>query len=482
MRIVFVASECVPFVKTGGLADVIGILPLKIAALGHEVKVILPYYRSVKAYKPKPKKLPISLSIPMADAQETAEIYHLKSDTGVEFIFVSRDEYYDREGLYVDENGDYPDNAPRFIFFSKAALKYLNETQYHPDIINCHDWHTGLVPVLLHEWRKEDSFYDGIKSLFTIHNIAYQGLSSHLNMPLANLDWSYFTPKGLEFYGMLNLLKAGIVFADAVSTVSPRYSQEIQTPEYGCGLEGVLSERRHVLHGILNGADYDLWDPEKDRFIVQNYSQDDLSGKRACKRDLMREFGLRLPEETPLIAVISRLADQKGFDLIGRALYRLMPLGVGVVVLGDGEERYENMLRRHALRHPERLGVRIGFDEALAHKMEAGADIFLMPSRYEPCGLNQIYSLKYGTIPVVRATGGLDDTVSDYNPETARGNGFKFSKYEVSALIEALERALSLHRNKRAWENLVRHCMTYEFSWETQALKYVELYHQMMED
>jgi len=478
MKILFASSEAVPFAKTGGLADVSGALPRALSQLGHEVTLILPKYRQVDEKKHHLNKTDLVLRVPVSQRVETAEVYAAEQGPGLRTLFVGQETYYDRDQLYGTPSGDFEDNAERFTFFSRAIVEAALEIK--PDIIHCNDWQTGLAPVYLKTLYRNVSGLQGAVSIFTIHNIGYQGLFWHYDMHLTNLGWEVFTPKGLEFYGKLNFLKGGIVFADAVTTVSRRYREEIQTREYGAGLEGVLQERQADLYGILNGVDYEEWDPAKDLFIKERYHSGDLSGKKICKRDLQREFGFSEDEEIPLIGIISRFTDQKGFDLIAHVIEPLMELGIQLVILGTGEEKYHLLMEEIAVRYPAQAGIRIAFDNPLAHRIEAGADMFLMPSRYEPCGLNQIYSLKYGTVPIVRATGGLDDTIEDFNPVTGEGNGFKFQDYSPAEFLATIERAIRLFQDPALWEPLMLRGMAADFSWQKSARSYENLYERVL--
>lgn len=481
MKIVFASSEAVPFAKTGGLADVSGSLPRVLAEMGHEVFLILPKYRSIDEKRFSLTKTGITLKVPIALRMETAEVYSGESVPRFHSLFIRKDTYYDRDQLYGTPSGDFEDNAERFTFFSRALLETALALDVNPDIIHCNDWQTGLAPVYLKTLYRNSSSLKPAASIFTVHNIGYQGLFWHYDLQLTNLGWELFTPQALEFYGKINFLKAGMVFADAVTTVSRKYMEEIQTPEFGAGLDGVLRGRKEDLYGILNGVDYGEWSPAKDPLIKEPYSPADLKGKRACKTDLQREFGLELREETPLIGMISRLDEQKGFDLIEAIMEKLMELGPQYVLLGTGKEKYHLLLENLQKKYPQQLGVKIAFNNVLAHKIEAGADMFLMPSRYEPCGLNQIYSLKYGTVPIVRATGGLDDTIADFNPLTAAGNGFKFQDYTASGLLEAIQRALRVYSDRPTWEKLMLRGMSADFSWERSAREYLKVYQETLE-
>jgi starch synthase len=474
MKILLVSSEAIPFAKTGGLADVSGALPRALARLGQEVTLILPKYRQVDEKRFRLKKTSLDLLVPLGQRLEAAEVYAAEMEANYRALLIRKDSYYDRDKLYGGPDGDYEDNAERFVFFSRAVLETARSLK--PDLIHCHDWQTALIPVYLKTLYRSDAGLGGVPSVFTIHNIAYQGLFWHYDLSLTNLGWELFTPQALEYYGKLNFLKGGIVFADAVTTVSRKYMEEIQSPEFGAGLEGVLRDRRSNLHGILNGVDYDDWSPNKDPFIREKYDPQRLAGKKACKADLQREFGLPVEDQAPVIGIISRLTEQKGFDLITAVMDDLLKEGVQLIILGTGDEKYHLLLDSLAKKNPRRVGLKIAFDNALAHKIEAGADIFLMPSRFEPCGLNQIYSLKYGTVPIVRAVGGLDDTIEDCRSATPAGTGFKFKEYSPSALLEAIRRALQVYRNRPAWERVMLRGMAADFSWDRSASAYLDLY------
>jgi starch synthase len=482
LKVLFVSPEVVPFAKTGGLADVAGSLPKALKRLGCDVRLVLPMYHMVRQGKFSLAKVIEDLPIPLGTRRIPADIYQAELDADLPVYLIERDEFYDRQNLYGTSKGDYFDNDQRFAYFSEGALTLAQALEFQPDIIHCHDWQTGLIPTYVHFRRPADSFWQKTASIFTIHNIAYQGSFSREIVELAGLSWDCFTPEGLEFWGKANLLKAGIVYSQIVNTVSRKYSQEIQTEEYGYGLEGILSFRKEDLFGIVNGVDYDLWNPETDSFLAAPYGPDDLSGKRACKKDLLAQYNL--PEnrlDHPVLGVISRLADQKGFDLLAAIIDRLLNEEVSLVVLGTGEEKYHRLFSDLAQRHPGKLGLRLAFDNALAHKIEAGSDMFLMPSRYEPCGLNQIYSLKYGTIPIVRATGGLDDTIAPFDGYTGEGTGFKFTEYDADELWTAITEALKVYRNQDQWQQLMRNAMARDFSWEASAREYIRLYHLALE-
>ena len=477
MKILFVASECVPFSKTGGLADVVGALPKVLAARGHEVSVALPRYRKT----PAGPVLLRNLTIPVGEEMHFADIQDGRAQEGVRYFFVDYPPYFDRDGLYVDGGADYPDNAQRFALFARAALELMKRTGV-PELIHCHDWQSALVPVLLKSQHAKDPALARVPVVFTVHNLGYQGLFPRETMAALGLPSSLFTMEGLEFYGQINFLKGGLVFADFVTTVSRKYAQEIQTEEYGHGLDGVIRRRAVTVTGIVNGVDYSEWSPETDKFLAANYSVDKLDGKRVCKKDLLEQFRLPATDlKKPLIGIVSRFATQKGFDLIAEVADELMENDLKVVALGTGEPEFEQLFRELAERFPKKFAVRIAYDNALAHKIEGGSDIFLMPSRYEPCGLNQIYSLKYGTVPVVRATGGLDDTIEPFDSRTGRGTGFKFAEYEGEALLDCLEQALHVYgRNPEAWRRLMENGMRKDFSWSASAADYERLYQRVV--
>jgi len=477
VNIWFIASECVPFSKTGGLADVVGALPRVLTSRGHQVSVFLPLYRHTD-----PGRLLVpNLSVSFGHLSHVVDIREGKTIGGVRHFFVDYPPYYDRESLYVDGGADYPDNPERFALLCRAALEFLRHAG-RPDLLHCHDWQTAQVPVLLKSVLAGDPFFQRLPVVFTVHNLGYQGIYGADALHRIGLPPELFSLHGLEFYGLLNLLKGGLVFSDFVTTVSRRYAQEIQTPEFGHGLDGVIRSRADTVLGILNGVDYDEWNPETDRFLPARYSASDLSGKQHCKRDVLERF--HLPADSrrrPLIGIVSRFATQKGFDLIVEQAEAIVAEKVSLVALGSGEPALERQLRELSHRFPQRFAVRVAYDNALAHKIEGGSDIFLMPSRYEPCGLNQIYSLRYGTVPVVRATGGLDDTIEPFDPRTGQGTGFKFQAYTGASMLACLRRALDLyHLDPAAWQQLMRNGMACDFSWKASAAEYESLYERVV--
>jgi len=481
LRILFVTPEAVPFAKTGGLADVAGALPKFLNLLGCELILIMPYYRMVKQSGLPLQYLGEGIEVPLGDETLQAEIYRGELNQNIPVYFIARDEYFDRQHLYGTSKGDYFDNVERFTFFSRAALTFSQHLQFSPDIIHHHEWQTGLIPAYLKSIYRNDPFFARTAVVFTIHNIAYQGLFKKEKFPITGLPMEMYNPEGIEFWERINLMKSGIVYADVINTVSQKYSGEIQTSEYGYGLEGILKKRKEDLNGIINGVDYQDWDPSHDTRLIARYNLKDLSGKRECKKDLLKEYGLPPSlEKAPLLGMISRLADQKGFDLLAEIIDELLSFDIGFVLLGTGEQKYHDLFSRIAQKYPKKMGVRLAYDDQLAHKIEAGSDLFLMPSKYEPCGLNQIYSLKYGTIPVVRATGGLEDTITHYDPSTGKGNGFKFVRYDAKEFLNQIKVAMDFYAQPEHWARLIRNAMSSDFSWERSAEAYLELYQKAL--
>jgi len=472
MKILFVASEGLPFAKTGGLADVIEGLPKALAQIGHNVAVVLPCYRGIEAGK---TLLP-SLTVPLGTTTRFPGIRGGFARRGVRYYFVDDPEFFARDNFYGDRAGDYPDNAERFAEFARAAIE-VARLFFPAEVIHCHDWQAALLPVFLRTVYAADPAFAQVATVLTVHNLGYPGLFPRGTLERVGLPKELFDVDALEYYGKVNYLKGGMLFADYLTTVSRRYAQEIQTSEFGYGLEGVLRRRAGRVVGILNGVDYSAWDPRRDRLIAARYSPANLAGKLRCKKDLLAQMGL--PEENlnrPLVGIVSRFVDQKGFDLIDEVAEEMLEEDLVLAALGTGLPKYEELFRRLAAQWPERVGVRIGYDDALAHRIEAGADIFLMPSHYEPCGLNQIYSMRYGTVPVVRATGGLDDTIEPFDPAAGQGTGFKFSAYTGRAMLDSLRQALAVYRDRDAWRRLQQNGMAKDFSWKTSAEEYAKLY------
>ncbi len=474
------SSEATPYAKSGGLADVVGALPKALARRGCHVTLFLPLYRSLKEAFNLNRPVIANVPLSLGGERRVFDVFQHRPSPGITTFFIGEDYFFDRSGLYGEEEGDYPDNALRFSLFCRALLAAVERLGRPIDVFHLHDWQTALVPLYLRHRPEFAPSLRDVPSLLTIHNLAYQGLFPASDMGDVDIPGHLFNMEGVEFYGQISFLKAGILYADAVSTVSPRYSREIQTPAHGAGLDGVLRSRRDHLHGILNGADYEIWNPVADAYLPASYSSEDLSGKEVCKRALLSRFGLSPDPGPPVMATISRLVDQKGFDLIVSAMPALLNLGFRYILLGTGEEKYVRAFSTLAARHPDQVGVKIAYDESLAHLIEGGADFFLMPSRFEPCGLNQIYSLRYGTIPIVRATGGLDDTVTPYDPLTGQGNGLKFGEYSPEALIRAAREARQLYHRPEHRAAVIRNAMASDYSWDSSAGRYLDLYGQLI--
>lgn len=486
IQVLFLSSEVEPFAKTGGLADVSGALPHTIYNIGHEVRIMLPRYGSIKN---SPSKLHDmirlqGLDVPVGDKILKANVkssFILGTFTKVQVYLLDNADLFGRQGLYIhpETKKPYADNDVRFIFFCRGVLEMLKKMGWQPDIIHCNDWHTALVPAYLKTLYKNDKFYKHTKTVFTIHNLAYQG-----EFPKSTFAKTLL-PRELEeeltHDGKINLLKAGLLYADAITAVSAKYAEEIRTTEeYGCGLQDVLEKRKRSLFGITNGIDPEKWNPATDEVIPQKYDFKSIDAKIENKEALLAKMKLPFNESTPLLGIVSRLADQKGFDLIGGILDDLMKLNLQIVVLGLGEKKYHALFEKAAKKYPNKFAVALRFDTGLAHWIEAGSDIFLMPSRYEPCGLNQLYSMKYGTIPIVRATGGLDETVEQIDPLKGTGTGFKFEEYDKKELLKTIQRALHLYANQATWRKIQKNAMSKDFSWEASAKKYVHLYRKLM--
>jgi len=469
-----IASEAVPFAKTGGLADVIGALPPALARLGWAVTVVLPRYRGVTD-----GTLEERFSLTVGGLTVDVEFFEVPLVPGARVVLVDCPPLYDREGLYGVENVDYPDNPRRFAVLVRAAFELTVRRGAKPSVVHAHEWQAGLAPVYLKTLYASDALLGGTPTVFTIHNLAYQGLFEPDWLPRLDLPWELLSIDRLEYWGRISFLKGGINDAEIITTVSRKYAEEIQTPELGFGFDGILRRRSADLVGILNGIDVSQWDPERDPFLPEPFDSKDLDGKQASKREVLSRYGLPTDEQAldrPLVGMVSRMVDQKGFDLIAEVADELPRLDATFVVLGTGEARYQDLWTRLATEHPVRIGAQIGFDEELAHLIEAGADLFLMPSHFEPCGLNQMYSLRYGTVPVVRAVGGLADTVSDYTPRRSNATGFVFHEYTGAALLAALQRALAAFKNKRRWRAIQLAGMRQDHSWDRSAREYVKIY------
>lgn len=481
MRILFVSSEVMPFSKTGGLADVAGALPAELTKLGHEVKVVTPRYKCVDKDNFGLKLAVSDINITLGeDTYAGAAYVSTLPGSKTNVYFIENDEFYQRDGLYQKAGEDYEDNASRFIYFSRAALDLCKRLDWRPDVIHCNDWQTGLIPVYLKSVYADDPFYQGIRSVYTIHNLAYQGVFPKETMELTGLSWDYFTMDKVEFWGKLNFMKSGLVFADVITTVSEQYSREIQTEEYGCGLEGVLQGRQQDVFGIINGVDYKVFSPDKDKMIAKQYGVKTLEKKKDNKKALLKRVELPSKRGAAVIGMISRLADQKGFDLVAEIIEQLMGQNVQLVILGTGDAVYHKLLNDMEIKYPKQLRAVLAFDAKLAQQIYAGSDLFLMPSQYEPCGLGQLISLKYGTIPIVRETGGLADTITDFDLakdfEHEKGNGFVFLDYEGQELFRTILRALVVYKDENAWNKIQHNAMRCDFSWKASAKKYETLY------
>ncbi|MCX6012956.1 MAG: glycogen/starch synthase [Chloroflexi bacterium] len=473
LTIAMASPEIAPFAKTGGLADVLGSLPLALEKAGLNVYLIMPGYGCIlRNNNYIITDTGFNLSVHISNRTMQAQLLKTKIGRNIPVYLIRYDHYFDRENLYGDADGDYSDNTERFIFFSRAILEVLK--LYPPDILHTHDW-------------QSDPQLSSVKTICTVHNLGYQGHADTFNWHLLNMDWSYFNTRQLEFYGKINMLKGGLIFADTITTVSPTYAEEIKNPENGFGMDGVFRERANKLYGILNGADYNLWNPENDKFIVKNFSSKELAGKKDCKTDIQKIFNLPRETDVPIIGMISRLTEQKGFGLVEQAFNDLISRDIQFVMIGTGDRYHEDYWTKAAKRYRGKAGIKIDFNEELkidfneelSHKIIAGADIFLMPSLYEPSGLTQLYSMHYGTIPVARSTGGLKDSVKEFNPDTGEGNGFLFGPYKEENLLTAVDKSLQLYFQKEAWTRLIKNAMSCDFSWENSAKAYIEVYNKL---
>lgn len=475
-KILMCSSEVAPFAKTGGLGDVVGALPQALTRLGHDVRVILPKYGCVPEEYKQQLQFKFFIYVPLGWRRKYCGVFELVKD-GVTYYFIDNEYYFGDPYLYKWND------LERFAFFDKACLEILRHLDYRPDILHCHDWQTGMIPVLLNAYFVRDTFYQGIKTIFTIHNLRYQGIySMDIVADFFSLDKSFFTEDKLEFHGCANLLKGGIVYSDYVTTVSPTYAEEIKTPLGGEKLDGLLAARGQSLYGILNGIDYGEYNSKADRYLYENYDlRNVFSKKKENKMQLQKQLGLPVDGEKAMIGVVSRLVDQKGFDIIAEAMPDLMGMDLQLVVIGTGDAKYENMFRHYAWQHPEKVSANITFSNDLAHKIYGASDLFLMPSMFEPCGLSQMIALAYGTIPIVRETGGLKDTIQPYNEYTGEGNGFSFYPYSAHDMVFTIQHALVLFGDKEnVWNPLVKKAMKQDFSWDASAQKYSDLYAQLL--
>ncbi len=467
MKVAFCSSEVVPFANTGGLGDVCGALPLALEKLGIEVIILMPHYRDVKRFAGSLKKI-------------DEEISTVTIGQDVQVYFIRNDAFFDREGMYGNKSGDYPDNLERFEFFCFKSLELLKKLKLRVDVVHCHDWQTCLIPAYLKFLYTDDLFFKNVKSVLTIHNMAYQGVFTKEEFSKLKFDKKVFTSEGFEFYDQINLLKGGIVFSDMVTTVSETYAREIQAPELGCGLEGFLKKRKIPVQGILNGLDYERWNPAQDSYLTKTYSSENLEDKLLNKNQLQQDLNLPKKKNVPLFGFVGRLSHQKGLDLLFKVMDKLMKLDLQMVFLGIGEEKYHQFLEGASHRYLEKIAALLGFDEAMAHRIYAGCDIFLMPSLYEPCGLSQMISLRYGAIPLVHKTGGLADTIVDFTSKDGRGNGFVFEEYSEHGLMGAIQEALKVFHNRPAFLELVKKSLTHNFSWEKSAGEYKRMYEDIL--
>jgi starch synthase len=476
MKILLASSEVHPFSKTGGLADMVGALGKALARAGHETRIVTPLFRGIREKYPQIRRVDWWFDLPLGARRVQAELWSLEIENGPLVYFIHQPEFYQRAGLYETNDLSYPDNAERFIFFSKCIAHLARYLPWRPDLVHINDWQTGLVPALIWQQQHAEGWGNPPPTCLTIHNLAYQGVFPPGAFVLTNLPGEFFTIECAEFYGQLNCLKAGIVFADAIATVSPRYAREIMTEEFGCALDGLLRQRQNRLFGILNGVDHEEWNPATDPLLPQTFSIKRPAGKTACKLALQNELGLPETADTPLFGTISRLAEQKGVDIQLGALAEMLSADIQFVQLGSGTWAYARGYYELARRFPSKVAVRVGYDEGLAHRIEAGCDFYLMPSRFEPSGLNQMYSLCYGTIPIVRAVGGLDDSVIDFSQDAARANGIKFREYSSRALAKAIRKALALYRHPDLLRHFRRNAMKSDFSWDRTVAEYLKVY------
>lgn len=480
MKILFATTECVPFAKTGGLADVASALPKNLKNKGADIRIVMPFYKNIDEKKYKIKTLVQDLHVIIANRSYWFSVKETTDKSGVKVYFIENSMFFNRDGLYGTIEGEYSDNAERFIFFSKAVLELCKAINFQPDIIHSNDWPTGLLPALLKTVYKHDLFFFKTKSVFSIHNIAYQGIFPKKLFPLTGISWDEFTMDKIEYYDKFSFLKAGIVYSDAVVTVSKRYSEEIQTSLYGTGLYKTIRQKKDVLYGILNGLDYDIWNPETDKSIKSKYSFKKIGPKTKCKKDLQKITKLKIDKKIPVIAMVSRVDLQKGFDIFKESFEDIMALDVQIVLLGVGDKSYYKWFEKMNEKYKGKVCMRVEFDENFSHKVYAGSDIFLMPSKFEPCGLGQLIACAYGAVPIVTHVGGLADTVLQFDIKNQTGTGFILNDYSSNSLLEAIENSLSVYHHKRVWKKLVTNIMKLNFSWERSASKYITIYKNLI--
>ncbi len=486
LKIALCSAEAVPFAKTGGLADVVGALPFALKRLDTEILVIMPGYAVVFSRFQELKRVCSDVAVSIHEGHSEHFDLYCKELDGVKFYFIKNDQFFGRQNLYGGPHGDYEDNNLRFGFFSKAIFELLKKINFKADIIHLHDYHSAMCAFFLADIKQKESqgFFKDTKTVLTIHNLAYQGIYEESTLALLGIERKYFHMGGLEFYGKINYLKGGIIYADKITTVSPTYAQEILTKEFGHRLEGVLQSRSTDLTGIINGIDYEIWDPKKDPSIAQNYDADDLSGKLVCKKDLLESLLKSADTKIPVLGMVSRLSQQKGLDILADAFEEILQNEVYIVILGTGDAKYMDLLDKIRKKYRDRFSLNIVFSDELARKIYAGSDIFLMPSQYEPCGLGQLISLKYGSVPLIRSTGGLADTIIDIKTREdvgRKGQGFQFFEYSAQALYGALKRSLTFYKDQELWKKIVKNAMDCDFSWDYSAKKYKGLFHNLME-
>ncbi|MEG6585394.1 glycogen synthase GlgA [Dendrosporobacter sp. 1207_IL3150] len=475
MKVLFTAAEAVPFIKTGGLGDVIGSLPKELSRNDIDVRVIMPRYRDIAPEYLDKMVVTHRIIVPVGWRQQVCDISCLEYE-GVTFYFIGNEYCFDRPGLY-----GFPDDSERFAFFCRAVLEALPHIEFRPDILHCHDWHSGMISVLLEAHYRENPFYSGIKTIFTIHNLAYQGnFPKEILGDLFNLGWEFFNPEGVEFSGQVSFMKGALNFSDYITTVSGNYAEEILQPDRGQNMDGLLRSRRKHLIGIRNGIDYSEYNPAKDSLIYTRFDARSLRRRRENKLKLQETLGLWISEDIPVIGLVARLVHSKGFDLISQVLEEILALNTQIVLLGQGEEGYQKLFEDAAAKYPDRVSANITFSNELARQIYAGADIFLMPSQYEPCGLSQLNAMRYGCIPLVFATGGLKETVEPFNYQTGEGTGFVFSEYEAEQLLFTVKMATEVYRNKKAWNKLIRSAMKSDFSWRQSSQQYKALYGELI--
>ncbi len=480
LKIVYATSEVQPYAKSGGLADVSSALPGALRRLGHDIRIFLPKYKSVESTKQPIRPLGLEINVPVGINKIRATLSEGKLDNQVPIYFLDHSHYYNRDSYYGESGYDYSDNAERFIFFCRGILESCKSLGFRPDIIHCSDWQTGLIPAYIKVLYNSDPFFKNTKTIFSIHNLGYQGNFHDSVLPLAHLPWTLYNQEGVEFYGEFSFLKTGLVFSDSITTVSPTYSKEIQTPEHGFRMDGVLRHRQADLHGILNGVEYEIWDPEIDSHIPKNYSISFPTGKKECKSALLKKLNLNPDLKKPLFCMITRLSSQKGIKLIVEILPWLLKQKANFVMLGSGEQDFENFFSDKSQEYPNNVSCTLGFNEKLAHEILAGSDFLFMPSLYEPCGLTQMYALRYGTVPIVRAVGGLKDTIKPFDYQSGEGTGFLFHSFELKYLIQAVQLALFSYKDRGLWRQLVKNGMSQDNSWTHSAKLYESLYNDIL--